>query len=136
MASKPAAKAPAKKTAAPAKKTAPAAPAKKTAAAPAAKKAAGPKGPITKTALIAHFSDKFSLSKNQVKDLLDELADLAAKQAKVGFTIPGIGKLVVREYKAREGRNPRTGEKIKIKARKRLKFVISASVKKAAGFEK
>ncbi len=124
----------AKPAAKPAAKAAPAkaAPAK---AAPA-KKAPASKGPMTKTQLVVHFADKFSLPKAQVKGVFDELAALAAKEAKKGFTIPGIGKLVIREYKARQGRNPRTGETIKIKARKRLKFVISAACKKAAGFDK
>ncbi|MCS7079973.1 MAG: HU family DNA-binding protein [Chloracidobacterium sp.] len=90
---------------------------------------------MTKTEIINHFADKFALPKATVRAFFDEQAQLAAAQAKVGFNIPGIGKLVVREYKAREGRNPRTGEKIKIKARKRLKFVISAAAKRAAGLE-
>ncbi len=103
-----------------------------------AKKAPAKKGTakaMTKTDIINHFANKFALPKTTVRAFFEEQAALAAAQAKVGFTIPGIGKLVVREYKAREGRNPRTGEKIKIKARKRLKFVISAAAKKAAGFE-
>ncbi|QUW04773.1 HU family DNA-binding protein [Chloracidobacterium validum] len=91
---------------------------------------------MTKTEIINHFAEKFALPKATVRGFFDEQAELAAAQSKVGFTIPGIGKLVVREYKAREGRNPRTGEKMKIKARKRLKFVISAAAKKAAGFDK
>lgn len=107
----------------------PTAPAKKAPAKKAAAKA------MTKTDIINHFADKFALPKATVRAFFEEQATLATAQAKVGFTIPGIGKLVVREYKAREGRNPRTGEKIKIKARKRLKFVISAAAKKAAGFE-
>ncbi len=114
------------KAAAPSKEEAPAkkAPAKKAAA-----------KPMTKTEIVNHFAEKFGFPKQKVREFFDEQARLAAAQAKVGFTIPGVGKLVVREYKAREGRNPRTGEKIKIKARKRLKFVISAAAKKAAGFE-
>jgi len=46
-----------------------------------------------------------------------------------GFTFPGVGKLVVRSYKARMGRNPQTGEAIKIPARKRLKFVVAKAAK-------
>ena len=44
---------------------------------------------------------------------------------------PGVGKLVVRSYKARMGRNPQTGEAIKIPARKRLKFVVAKAAKDA-----
>jgi DNA-binding protein HU-beta len=57
---------------------------------------------------------------------------MAHKEAKNGFTIPGIGKLVVRNYKARMGRNPQTGEEMKIPARKRLKFVVAKAAKDAA----
>jgi|GEM_PF-2048658 DNA-binding protein HU-beta len=98
-----------------------------------AKKAAAK--PMTKTELINHFAEKFSLPKQKVRDFFDEQARLAVAQARVGFTIPGLGKLVIRQYKAREGRNPRTGEKIEIKARERLKFVVSAAAMKAAGLE-
>ena len=56
---------------------------------------------------------------------------MAHKEAKNGFTIPGVGKLVVRSYKARMGRNPQTGEAIKIPARKRLKFVVAKAAKDA-----
>ncbi|MBX7218684.1 MAG: HU family DNA-binding protein [Blastocatellia bacterium] len=90
---------------------------------------------MTKTALVTHFAQKFTLPKTQVKSLFDELAALAAREAKAGFTIPGIGKLVIREYQARTGRNPRTGEPIQINARKRLKFVVSSACKNAAELE-
>ena len=60
------------------------------------------------------------------------LAALAYKEAKNGFTIPGVGKLVIRNYKARMGRNPQTGEAIKIPAKRRLKFVVAKAAKDSA----
>ena len=61
----------------------------------------------------------------------EALVALAYTQAKKGFTIPGLGKLVVVARKARWGRNPATGEKIKIKAKKVLKFRIAKAAKDA-----
>jgi DNA-binding protein HU-beta len=61
-----------------------------------------------------------------------ELADVAYKQAKHGFTLPGIGKLVVVKRKARMGRNPATGEQIKIPAKTVVRFRIAKACKDAA----
>ena len=54
-----------------------------------------PKKAMTKAQLVAALAEKAGLSKKQVGEVLATLADLACKEAKVGFTIPGIGKLVV-----------------------------------------
>ena len=85
--------------------------------------------PMTKTQIVAHFADKFSIPKKQVAVMFDELAGLAAAQAKkVGaFTIPGVGKITKVKRKARKGRNPATGEPIKIPA----KTVVKARLSKA-----
>ena len=64
-------------------------------------------------------------------EVLEILAATAYKEAKKGFTIPGIGKLVVVARKARMGRNPATGETIRIKAKKVLKFRIAKAAKDA-----
>ncbi len=87
--------------------------------------------PMTKTQIIAKLADDNALPKKQIAKILDDLAGLAYKEAKKGFTIPGIGKLVVVARKAREGRNPTTGEKIKIPAKKVLKFRIAKAAKDA-----
>ena len=87
---------------------------------------------MTKSQTMATLAEKTGLSKKQTAEFLDELNNLAYKEAKNGFTIPGVGKLVVRSYKARMGRNPQTGEAIKIPARKRLKFVVAKAAKDAA----
>lgn len=66
-------------------------------------------------------------------DTLNALAQLACKETKknLSFVIPGIGKLVLVHRKARIGRNPQTGEKIKIAAKKVVKFRVSKSCKDA-----
>jgi DNA-binding protein HU-beta len=86
---------------------------------------------MTKTQIIAHLADKSGLPKKQVAELLGEIASLAYKEAKVGFTLPGLGKLVVVNRKARMGRNPATGESIKIPAKRVLKFRIAKAAKDA-----
>ena len=87
--------------------------------------------PMTKTKIVAALAEKVGLTKKQSAAYLDAMCALAYKEAKNGFTIPGVGKLVVRSYKARMGRNPQTGEAIKIPARKRLKFVVAKAAKDA-----
>jgi len=91
------------------------------------------KKPMTKTQVIQHFADKFELTKKDSKMLLEELAELATTQTKkVGeFTIPGIGKLVKQKRKARMGRNPATGEAIKIAAKTVVKMRLSKTCKDA-----
>jgi DNA-binding protein HU-beta len=89
--------------------------------------------PMTKTKIVAALAEHMNLNKKTSAAYLEALASLAHKEAKNGFTIPGIGKLVVRSYKARIGRNPQTGEPIKIPARKRLKFVVAKAAKDAVG---
>ena len=62
---------------------------------------------------------------------LDELADLAYKNAKNTFTLPGLGKLVLINRKARLGRNPATGEQIQIPAKRVVKFRVAKAAKDA-----
>ena len=88
--------------------------------------------PMTKTQIITALADEVGLAKKDVKALLEAQAALACKGAKVGFTIPGIGKLIVVKRKARMGRNPATGEAIKIPAKTVLKFRIAKAAKDAA----
>jgi len=87
---------------------------------------------LTKTKIVAALAEKVAINKKTSAAYLEALAELAHKEAKNGFTIPGVGKLVVRSYKARMGRNPQTGEPIKIPARRRLKFVVAKAAKDAA----
>ncbi|MBI5119157.1 HU family DNA-binding protein [Candidatus Poribacteria bacterium] len=86
---------------------------------------------ITKSELIARLAEKADLPKKQVSGLLDELTAIAYKEAKNAFTLPGLGKLVVVNRKARIGRNPATGEAIKIPAKRVLKFRVAKAAKDA-----
>lgn len=91
------------------------------------------KKPMTKTQIVNYMAEKFDLTKAASKAILDELSDLAAKQTKtVGeFTVPGIGKLVKQKRKARKGRNPATGEQIKIPAKTVVKARLAKAFKEA-----
>jgi DNA-binding protein HU-beta len=84
---------------------------------------------MTKSATIAALAQKTSLSKKQVTETLDQLLTLATKEAKNGFVLPGFGKLVLANRKARMGRNPQTGEPIKIPAKRVVKFRIAKALK-------
>ena len=86
---------------------------------------------MTKAELAAHLAAKTGLTKKDVAGVLEELAAVACKQAKNGFTIPGIGKLVLQRRKARMGRNPQTGESIKIPAKKVVKFRVAKAARDA-----
>ncbi|HET7224265.1 MAG TPA: HU family DNA-binding protein [Candidatus Eisenbacteria bacterium] len=87
---------------------------------------------MTKSQVAAYIAEKFDLTKRQGTEILEELAKLAAKEAKRGFVFPGVGKLVVVKRKARMGRNPQTGEPIKIPAKTVLKFRIAKAMKEMA----
>lgn len=94
--------------------------------------------PLSKSKIIAHMADKVStpekpISKKQAAAFFDELFKLAVKEAKSAgkFVIPGIGRAVKAHRKARMGRNPATGEAIKIPAKTVLKFRIAKAAKDA-----
>ena len=97
----------------------------------AIKKAKATDKPLTKAKIIEVISEETQLSKKDVTAVLASLTELSYAQAVVGFTIPGMGKLVVQQRKARKGRNPKTGETIKIPAKKVLKFRIAKAAKDA-----
>jgi DNA-binding protein HU-beta len=86
---------------------------------------------MTKTALVRHMAEKLELTNKQAAAGLELLAETAVKETKKNgeFTIPGIGKLVKAERKARLGRNPQTGETIKIKAKTVVKFRVAKVAK-------
>jgi DNA-binding protein HU-beta len=87
---------------------------------------------MTKSSVISHLADKSTLTKKQVVGLLDEFQALAVKEAKKnGFVVPGFGKLVLSNRKARMGRNPQTGEPIKIAAKRVVKFRVAKAMKDA-----
>ena len=86
---------------------------------------------MTKSQIADHFAKKFGLKKKQATAYFEELASLAYGEAKNQFTIPGIGKLVLVDRKARQGRNPATGEIIQIPAKKVVKFRVAKAAKDA-----
>ena len=86
---------------------------------------------MTKTQMLNTLAEKTALSKQEVAKVMEELATLAYAEAKDGFTIPGIGKLVLVDRKARMGRNPATGETIQIPAKTVVKFRIAKACKDA-----
>lgn len=87
---------------------------------------------MSKSKIVAALAEKCEIPKKTSAAYLEALATMAHKEAKNGFTIPGVGKLVIRQYNARIGRNPQTGEAIRIPARRRLKFVVAKAAKDAA----
>jgi DNA-binding protein HU-beta len=114
-------KTPAKKTAAPA--------AKKTSTAPLKKAIATRK--MSKSDLVRLVAEKMELTAKQSAAFFDLLAATAIEETKKNgeFTIPGLGKLVKAHRAARIGRNPQTGESIKIKAKTAVKFRVAKAAK-------
>lgn len=90
---------------------------------------------MTQTEIVNALADKSGLKKTEVKSLFDEIAALATAEVKKNgeFTLPGFGKLVKATRKAREGRNPATGEPIKIGAKTTVKFRLGKAMKDAVG---
>lgn len=84
---------------------------------------------MSKSALIRHLAETNNLTRARVVDFMDCLTGVAYQQAKNGFTLPGLGKLVLVHRKARMGRNPATGEAIKIPAKKVVKFRVAKAAK-------
>ena len=87
--------------------------------------------PLTKSQIITTLAENSGLTKKEIISVLDAQMQLAYVEAKNGYTLPGIGKLVVVARKARMGRNPATGETIHIPAKKVLKFRVAKAAKDA-----
>ena len=86
---------------------------------------------LTKSQIAEHMAEKTGLTKKAAVQALDDLAALAYKEAKNKFVIPGLGKLVLVNRKARMGRNPQTGAAIKIPAKRVVKFRVAKAAKDA-----
>jgi len=86
-----------------------------------------------KSELFSHFAERFEVKRTQAREYFDELTQLAEKELKRSgeFVLPGMVKLVVQKRKARMGRNPATGEAIKIKASKKVAFRAAKDLKEA-----
>jgi DNA-binding protein HU-beta len=86
---------------------------------------------FSKSQIAAEIAEKNGISKKSAVEILEQIADLAYKNAKNTFTLPGLGKLVLVNRKARIGRNPATGESIKIAAKRVVKFRVAKAAKDA-----
>jgi DNA-binding protein HU-beta len=86
---------------------------------------------MTKSQVTGHLADKGGITKRAAGELLEHLTALAYKEAKNTFTLPGLGKLVLVNRKARMGRNPQTGAPIKIPAKRVVKFRVAKACKVA-----
>ena len=88
---------------------------------------------MTKSQMLIVLAEKTGLSKKDITTTLDELAALAYSEVKKSgeFVVPGFGKLVKAHRKARMGRNPATGEAIKISAKTVVKFRLAKAAKDA-----
>ncbi|MGI8878712.1 MAG: HU family DNA-binding protein [Candidatus Limnocylindria bacterium] len=84
---------------------------------------------LSKAETFNRIAEKTGLKRTEIREVFDAMANLAYKEAKNGFTIPGIGKLVIVDRKARLGRNPATGAQIQIPAKRVLKFRIAKQAK-------
>jgi DNA-binding protein HU-beta len=86
---------------------------------------------LSKSQIASEIATRFDISKKEGVEMLDFLASLAYKHAKNTFTLPGIGKLVLQNRKARQGRNPATGAPLQIPAHKVVKFRVAKAAKDA-----
>jgi DNA-binding protein HU-beta len=88
---------------------------------------------MTKSQMLTALAEETGMSKKEVGEFMDKLADMAYSEVQNNgeFTIPGIGKLVKVDRKARMGRNPATGETIQIPAKTVVKFRVAKAAKDA-----
>ena len=88
---------------------------------------------MTQTQLVRKLAESCAVSNKVARQLLDSVAEEAIKEVKKNgvFVVPGLGRLVRVDRKARMGRNPATGEAIKIPAKKVVKFRVAKAAKDA-----
>ena len=86
---------------------------------------------LSKSQIAAEIAEKSGLTKKQATEILEQSAQLAYKNAKNTFTLPGLGKLVLVNRAARLGRNPATGQPIQIPAKRVVKFRVAKAAKDA-----
>src|SRR5258708_39565244 len=86
---------------------------------------------MTQSEVFNHFAERTGMKRAQVKQFFDDLASLATSEVKPGgeFVLPGFGKLVRSERKAREGRNPAPGAAIQVPAKRTLKCRVGQAIK-------
>jgi DNA-binding protein HU-beta len=86
---------------------------------------------LTKSQIADELATRSNITRKAAAEILEFIAELAYQNAKNSFTLPGLGKLVLVDRKARVGRNPATGETIQIKARRVVKFRVAKAAKDA-----
>ena len=88
---------------------------------------------MTQTQLVRHLAERCQVNNRAARQFLDELGKTAMQETKKNgvFVLPGIGRLVTSNRKARMGRNPATGEAIKIPAKTVVKFRVAKAAKDA-----
>src|ERR1700757_53708 len=88
---------------------------------------------MTQTQLVRKLAESCAVSNKVARQLLDSVAEEAIREVKKNgvFVVPGLGRLVRVDRKARMGRNPATGEAIKIPAKKVVKFRVAKAAKDA-----
>jgi DNA-binding protein HU-beta len=86
---------------------------------------------LTKSQLVTRLADAGGVTRKQADDLLIVLVDTVVRTVKKGepVKLPGLGVFRLRKMKARMGRNPQTGEAIKIPARKKVGFSVAKTFK-------
>jgi len=88
---------------------------------------------LGKSELFARFADRFEVKRTQAREFFEFLSELSEKELKTRgeFVLPDMVKLVVQKRKARMGRNPATGEAIKIPAKTVVKARVVKKLKDA-----
>jgi len=88
---------------------------------------------MTKSQLVTKLADLGGVTRKQADDLLTAMTETIVKTVKKGESvkIPGLGVFRLRKMKARMGRNPQTGEAIKIPARKKVGFSVAKTFKES-----
>lgn len=86
---------------------------------------------MTQSQVVRYLAEKNGVTNKVSKEYLTSLVDLLIQQTKKSgvFVIPGLGRAKKVQRKARTGRNPMTGEAIKIPAKTAVKFLMAKSVK-------
>src|SRR5580765_8478928 len=84
---------------------------------------------LSKSQIATRIAAKVGIRKKKASEILDHITQLAYENAKDTFTLPGLGKLVIVNRKARIGRNPATGQRISIAAKRVIRFRVAKAVK-------
>ena len=86
---------------------------------------------MTKSETLNALAEKTGKTRKEVGEMLEAIVGLAYEETKKSgeFTLPGLGKLLKKHRDARRGRNPATGEQIKIAAKTVVKFRVAKAAK-------